>query len=330
MKKEKKILILLIVFLIISVFLGISLGYSSMNMYEILMTLTGNGNFKENFIIFSIRLPRVIILLITGFSLAIAGGLLQIITKNDLADTGIIGINSGAGLFITILYLLIPTNSEKYIYFVPILAFLGGTFSGLLIFFFSREKTGKVNIQKLILVGIGFSMAFSGLMVLLVSSAERSKLEFIAKWLNGNIWGNNWYFVIATLPWLLILLSIIFYKIRIIDTFLLNEETALSIGVNVNKEKIILLFISIALASISVAIAGAISFLGLISPHISRMLVGSRAKICFPTSMLIGATLIIIADIIGRNILLPNGIPTGIVVALIGVPYFIYLINRKK
>ena len=97
MKKEKKILILLIVFLIISVFLGISLGYSSMNMYEILMTLTGNGNFKENFIIFSIRLPRVIILLMTGFSLAIAGGLLQIITKNDLADTGIIGINSGAG-----------------------------------------------------------------------------------------------------------------------------------------------------------------------------------------------------------------------------------------
>lgn len=173
-------------------------------------------------------------------------------------------------------------------------------------------------------------MAFSGLMVLLVSSAERSKLEFIAKWLNGNIWGNNWYFVIATLPWLLILLILTFYKIRIIDTFLLNEETALSIGVNVNKEKIILLFISISLASISVAIAGAISFLGLISPHISRILVGSRAKISFPVSMLIGANLIIIADIIGRNILLPNGIPTGIVVALIGVPYFIYLINRKK
>ncbi len=328
--RQNKILFCLLVSIFTLIILSLGIGYSSVSFDRLIPTLLGNGTFKETFVIFSIRFPKIIILILTGAALSLSGAILQTITKNDLADPGIIGINSGAGVAITILFLFIPVNSQSFIYILPLIAFLGALVTALLIYLFSYEKHYGINPQKMLLVGIGFSMALSGLMILLVTSSERSKLEFITKWLNGSIWGNDWSFVWAILPWIIILIPYSIYKSNCLNILTLKKETAISLGINLNKERTILFLIAISLASISVAVTGALAFIGLIAPHLAKILTSSRAQSYIPVTILIGILLLLTSDFIGRNILKPQGIPTGIILSIIGAPYFIYLIYKNN
>ena len=316
--RQNKLLFCLLASIFTLIILSLGIGYSSVSFDRLIPTLLGNGTFKETFVIFSIRFPKIIILILTGAALSLSGAILQTITKNDLADPGIIGINSGAGVAITILFLFIPVNSQSFIYILPLIAFLGALVTALLIYLFSYEKHYGINPQKMLLVGIGFSMALSGLMILLVTSSERSKLEFITKWLNGSIWGNDWSFVWAILPWIIILIPYSIYKSNCLNILTLN------------KERTILFLIAISLASISVAVTGALAFIGLIAPHLSKILTSSRAQSYIPVTILIGVLLLLTSDFIGRNILKPQGIPTGIILSIIGAPYFIYLIYKNN
>ncbi|SMQ72109.1 iron complex transport system permease protein [Bacillus sp. OV166] len=329
LKKQRLLLSILLVLILISSIIAMGLGYSSLSYDRLIPTLLGHGKFKEDFVLFSIRLPRMIITLLAGMALALSGSILQGITRNDLADPGIIGINSGAGVAITVFFLFFPIEAGSFIYVLPLVAFCGAILTAALIYLFSYKRSTGMQPVRLVLVGIGFSMALSGVMIVLISSAEREKVDFIAKWLAGNIWGTDWPFIWSFLPWLLILIPYTLFKANRLNLLGLSEPVAICVGVSIEKERIVLLVTAVALAASAVSVTGGTSFIGLMAPHIAKALVGPRNQLFIPLAILIGGWLLLIADTIGRNLIEPNGIPAGIMVALIGAPYFMYLLLKK-
>lgn len=308
-KKQRLLIGVFLTLIFLTIIIGMGLGYSSLSYDRLIPTLIGQGTFKEDFVLFSVRLPRIFITLLAGMALALSGAILQGITRNDLAEPGIIGINAGAGVAIAAFYLFFPIDTGSFIYMLPVVAFIGSLVTALLIYVFSYDK--KVGLQpvRLVLIGVGFSMALSGLMIVLISSADRVKVDFIAKWLAGSIWGSDWPFILAILPWLLILIPFTLYKANRLNLLGLSEPIAVGVGVSVEKERIVLLLTAVALASSAVSVTGGISFIGLMAPHISRALVGPRHQLNIPIAILIGGLLLLIADTIGRNVVQPEGIP---------------------
>ncbi|QNR22308.1 iron ABC transporter permease [Exiguobacterium sp. Helios] len=327
--RQRLIFLLLSLLLLGTIVVSIGLGPASLSYDRLLPTLFGQGSFKEDFVLFSLRLPRIIITLLAGMALALSGSILQGITRNELADPGIIGINTGAGVAVAIFFLYFPVDVGSFIYGLPVAAFLGALVTAVAIYALSYDRNRGLQPIRLILIGVGFSMALSGIMVILISSTKREKVDFIAKWLAGNIWGTDWTFVYALLPWLIVLIPFTLYKANKLNLLALNEPVAIGVGVSIEKERIQLLLTAVALAASAVSVTGGISFIGLMAPHIARALVGPRHQWFLPIALLIGGFLLVLADTIGRNIADPDGVPAGIVVALIGAPYFIYLLLKK-
>ncbi|MFL8938418.1 FecCD family ABC transporter permease [Rossellomorea oryzaecorticis] len=328
-KKQRLLLIMLSVLILLTAFIGIGLGYSSVSYDRLLPVLFGNGSLKEEFILFSIRLPRIIITVLAGMALALSGSILQGITRNNLADPGIIGINSGAGVSIAVFFLFFPIDAASFAYLLPIVAFVGALLTACLIYLFSYSKRNGIQPVRLVLVGVGFSMAFSGLMIILISAAERQKVDFIAKWLAGSIWGTDWPFIWAIVPWLVVLIPLTLYKSQMLNLLGLSEPVSIGVGISVNRERFLMLIVAVALAASAVSVTGGIAFIGLMAPHMAKALVGPRSQMFIPVAILLGGWLLMLADTIGRNILEPDGIPAGIMIALIGAPYFMYLLLKK-
>lgn len=328
-KKQKLIMLVLLLFIIVTIGIGMGMGYASLSYDRLVPTLFGQGTFKEEFVLFSIRLPRIIITLLSGMALSLSGAILQGVTRNDLADPGIIGINAGAGVAITILFLFFNVQAGWFAFLLPIVAFLGALVTACIIYMLSYNKHEGLQPTKLVLIGVGCSMALSGLMIVLISSAERIKVDFIAKWLAGNIWGTDWPFILAVIPWLLILIPFTLYKANRLNILGLSEPVAIGVGISIEKERIQLLLTAVALAASAVSVSGGISFIGLMAPHMAKALVGPRNQLFIPVSILLGGWLLLFADTVGRHLVQPNGIPAGIMVALIGAPYFVYLLLKK-
>jgi iron complex transport system permease protein len=328
-KKQRIIVGTSLLLILITSIIALGMGYSTLSYDRLLPTFLGQGTFKEEFVLFSVRLPRIIITILAGMALALSGSILQGITRNDLADPGIIGINAGAGVAITTFFLFFPIDAGSFVYMIPVVAFFGAILTAFLIYILSYDK--KVGLQpvRLVLVGVGFAMALSGVMIVLISSAERTKVDFIAKWLAGNIWGTDWPFIWALLPWLVLLIPFTLYKANRLNLLGLSEPVAIGVGVSIEKERIIMLLTAVALAASAVSVTGGISFIGLMAPHIAKAMVGPRNQLFIPVAILLGGWLLLVADTLGRNLIEPNGIPAGIMVSLIGAPYFIYLLLKK-
>jgi iron complex transport system permease protein len=329
LKKQKIIIGILLVLTGITMVLSLGLGRSSVSYDRILPILLGDGTFKEEFVFYSIRLPRIVVTLLAGMALAVSGAILQGITRNDLADPGIIGINSGAGVGVAVFFLFFPVEAGSLIYLLPVVAFLSGILTAILLYLFSYQKGAGLQPARLILTGVGFYMAFSGAMLVIISSAEREKVDFIARWLNGNIWGDDWPFIWALLPWLLVFIPFTFYKANQLNLLSFNDPVAIGVGMPLQKERMFLLLAAVALAASAVSVTGGIAFIGLMAPHLAKALIGPRNQLFLPIALLIGGWLLLTADTIGRNLLEPDGIPAGIVASLIGAPYFVYLLLRK-
>ncbi|PGS51768.1 iron ABC transporter permease [Bacillus sp. AFS041924] len=329
LRKQRLILLILFILILLTFFIGMGMGVSAIPYSRLLPTFLGDGTFKEEFVIFSIRLPRMIITLMAGMALALSGAILQGVTRNDMAEPGILGFNAGAGVAITIFFLYFPIDAGSFVYLIPIVGFCGAIVTASIIYIFSYQKNSGLQPIRLVLVGIGFSMALSGIMIVLISSAERTKVDFIAKWLAGNIWGTDWPFIWAFLPWLIVLIPFTLYKANTLNLLNLNEPVAIGVGVSLEKERIVLMLAAVALAASAVSVTGGIAFIGLMAPHIAKSLVGPRNQLFIPIAILIGGLLLLVADTVGRNLVDPEGIPAGIIVALIGGPYFVYLILKK-
>lgn len=328
-KKQRISYYLLLALILLTAIASMGLGYSPISYDRLIPAIFGQGTFKEEFILFSIRLPRILITVLAGMALALSGAILQSVTRNDLADPGIIGINSGAGVAIAVFFLFIPVEAGAFVYLLPLVAFGGALATAALIYAFSYSRSTGLQPIRLVLVGIGFSMALSGVMIVLISSAEPEKVDFIANWLAGNIWGADWPFIVAILPWLLVLIPFTLYKANRMNVLGLSDPVAVGIGVSIEKERLVLLLAAVALAASAVSVTGGIAFIGLMAPHIAKSIVGPRHQLFLPLAILIGGWLLLLADTIGRNLLEPAGIPAGIMAALIGAPYFIYLLLKK-
>lgn len=328
-RKQRIILLVSLGLIVITAISSMSIGYSSLSFDRLIPVLFGHGTFKEDFVLFSVRLPRIVITLLSGMALALAGSILQSVTRNELADPGIIGINSGAGVAVAVFFLYFPIEVGSFVYVLPLVAFIGALVTAALIYIFSYSRSRGLDPVRLVLVGVGFSMALSGIMIVIISSAERSKVDFISRWIAGSIWGADWPFIWALLPWLIFLIPFTLFKSHRLNLLALSEEAAVGVGLKLERERIVLILTAVAASASAVSVTGGIAFIGLMAPHIAKALVGPRNQLFIPIAVLLGGWLLLIADTIGRNIVDPGGVPAGIMVSLIGGPYFVYLLLKK-
>ncbi|WP_454054958.1 FecCD family ABC transporter permease [Clostridium sp. Marseille-Q7071] len=319
-----------LVLLIISLIISMNAGYIKISPLDTLRTLFGEGTDQEKMILFDFRLPRIVISMLTGMGLALSGCIIQNVAKNPLADSGLLGINAGASLMVILYVMIFSTESFLSVFTLPFLALIGAGATAVLVYIFSYKKNEGVTTMRLILTGVAVQAGVSALTTLLVVKLDETQYNFVVAWMSGSIWGSNWNFVLALLPWLLVLIPYTLTKASVMDILNLSDDIAYGLGVSVEKERRRLLTVAVGLAASCVSVSGSISFVGLISPHLSRRLVGSRHRTLLLTTSLVGALLVSIADTIGRVIIQPSEIPTGIVVAVIGAPYFLYLLSRSN
>lgn len=330
------IIIALILLIVVAFYLHLTNGMFDISIGEVFQTLFNlNDNEKFRLVVFEFRLPRIIIAILVGIGLSIAGLFLQGITKNELADPGILGINSGAGAAVIIYMFFVSFNSSVSdgsnflnIFAMPVFGFIGGLAAAILILLFSKNNN-KMDMQKLILTGIAINSGFSAVSMLFSMKMNATDFEFAAIWQAGSIYNANWTFIYMMLPWIIILGLYLYKKVHLLDYFQLEEGSIVGLGIDLEKEKKKLLFACVGLISASVCVAGNIGFIGLMAPHIARQLVGIKHRKLMPVTALIGALLLVVSDFIAKTIFAPSELAVGIVVSIIGIPYFVYLLFKS-
>lgn len=273
--------------------------------------------------IYDLRFPRIFIAMLGGAATAVSGVLLQAVMKNPLADPGIIGVSSGASLVAVIVTAFFPS----LFFLTPMLAFIGGLVAFLLVY--SLSWKGGLSPLRIILVGVAINALCTGLMSAF-NSATGSSYTGVASIVNANITQKTWDDFQTLAVYVVIGLVASFFVTNQCNLLSLEDKTARSLGMNVTRSRIVISVTAVLLASISTAVVGAISFLGLIVPHIARLLVGSNHKVLVPYSILLGAFTLLLADTIGRTVASPYEISAAVVMSVIGGPFFIFLLRRSK
>jgi len=327
---RKKILIfLLFLTLLLSVIISMNLGKMSLTPSEVLNVILGNGTPKQNLIVYEFRLPRIVLSILVGIGMATSGCILQALFKNDLADPGLLGINSGSGLFMLIYISVFAVNGVSSPIALPVLSFIGGIIAAILIYLLSYKRNSDISPTRLVLTGVAMNTGFGAMSLFITLKLDRNQFEFAEKWLVGSLWGDDWRYIAVLLPWIFIFSLYAFYKARALNVLNLGNQLATGLGVPVKKEFLGLSIAAVALASGSVALGGSMFFIGLISPHIARKIVGPNHKVLIPSCALIGSLIMIIADTITRTVSFGADIPTGIIITILSTPYFIYLLANS-
>lgn len=314
--------VIMAVLLIVLFFAAVNIGSLKVGFGELLRGLFVEYN-EAVATIYDLRFPRIIISMLAGAAIAVSGVLFQAVLKNPLADPGIIGISSGASFAAV----LITAFAPQWYFFTPMFAFLGGVLAFFLVY--SLSWKGGLTPLRIILVGVAVNAMFTGLSDTL-NSMNGGNMSGVASIVNGNITMKTWEDVKTLIPYVIVGLILTLLFCQICNLLSLEDKTARSLGVNVNTMRIIISLIAVLLASISTAVAGAISFLGLIVPHIGRILVGSDHKKLIPFSMLFGAFTYLLADTIGRTIAYPYEVSASVIMSVVGGPFFIILLRRSK
>ncbi len=273
--------------------------------------------------IYDLRLPRIVISILAGAAISVAGVLFQAVLKNPLADPGIIGISSGASFIAVLITAFAPT----LFFLTPLFAFLGGVIAFALVYTLSWK--GGLSPLRIILVGVAVDAMFKGLSSAF-NSMNGGNMSGVAAIVNGNITMKTWSDVWTLAPYVAVGLILALIFTRICNLLSLEDKAARGLGINVNAMRITISLIAVLLASISTAVAGVIGFLGLIVPHIGRILVGSDHKALVPFSALFGAFTFLLADTIGRTIAAPYEVSAAIIMSVVGGPFFIILLRRSK
>lgn len=318
------------ILLILTFIFSMNTGANSQSPSEVFQTLIGNGDRQQHLILFEFRLPRIVLSVLVGIGLAVSGCVLQSISRNALAEPGLLGIHAGAGLAILMFVSFVPVGVLNSTYFTPVFALFGALFSSFLVYRFAHKRNEGLLPMRLILTGVAVQAGIQAAMIVLTIHLTPERYETVAYWLAGHIGTTSWDYVLALLPWLIIFLPIVYGKVRVLNILHLGDPLAISLGTDLEKERKILIGAAVCLAASSVSVSGSISFVGLIAPHLAKQLIGSRHEYYLPISALLGALLVLLGDTIGRVILAPSEIPAGLVVAVIGAPYFLYLLTKSN
>ncbi|STO92490.1 KpLE2 phage-like element; iron-dicitrate transporter subunit [Haemophilus pittmaniae] len=301
--------------------LSIRLGTYTLSFEEIWAAFQPDD--KNYFTLMEYRLPRAVLAILLGGALAISGVLVQSVVRNPLASPDILGINNAAGLVAVSVLMFLPNLA---FYWMPIFAFLGGVLSFVILWIVCGFNFRPI---KMAIIGVALSALWAAIShyLMLTNPVE---INTAMLWLTGSLWGRSWSYLNVVLPWLVVLLPLPFIFCRDLDTLGLGENKASTLGVSVNKVQISVLVLAVALSTTAVAICGPIAFLGLVAPHLARRLVGGRHRTLLPAALIIGALLLQLSDILARVIDPPTELPAGILTAIIGAPYFFYLLMRTK
>ena len=285
-----------------------------------------NFNGVEREILLSIRLPRIVVSMLMGMALGASGAVLQGILRNPLADPYILGISSGAALAAA--FGIIMGLSYFGIVTIPLLAFIGALITGVFVGAMGWKRGGFWP-ERLLLAGVGLGFLFSAMLMLLMSVSSDEGLRRATLWIFGDLSLADW----SVIPYGFIFISAGFIfamtRAKALNALMLGDDLAHSLGFSPRKERF-LLFISVGfMTAASVSLGGMIGFIGLLIPHIGRFIFGSDSRVLIPVSAIGGGMLLCIADLIGKSVLSPMELPAGIITAIIGAPYFLYLLRRK-
>ncbi|GAA0137149.1 iron ABC transporter permease [Paenibacillus sp. YSY-4.3] len=294
---------------------------------DVIKVLLGKGEPTYEVIIMKLRLPRIVIAVLVGSSLAVAGAVLQSIIRNPLASPDVAGITEGASLG-AVLFIFMFGGTVS-IHWMPLTSIVGAFLVTGLLYILSWKK--GVDPLRLVLIGIGLSAAIKSISYMLIISGPLQLAQRSLTFMTGSIYGTSWdKDVMTLLPWVAILLPLTWLQSRNVNIQALGDEVASSAGAHVQRHRLVLLALSVALAGAAVAIAGAIGFIGLMAPHMARKLVGSSFGSLLPVSALLGAIILLLADLAARTAFLPNDVPAGVLTAAIGAPFFMYLLYRNR
>ncbi|MFR5266840.1 FecCD family ABC transporter permease [Clostridium sp.] len=324
MKNKSKVLLIGLSGVVLATLIIVlsAVGSVKLGIGDIFSTLIKGDNKMVSTIVFQMRLPRNILAVLVGANLAISGCLLQSVMKNPLADPGITGVSSGASLFAIIVLLLLP----QYTGMLPLIAFVGGAIACVLVYTMAWKNGLKV--IRVVLAGVAVNAIIGGFISLL-TTLYSDRIQSALLWLNGSLASKTWADVRLVAIYSLIGLVLSLFCIRGSNVLNLSDEAATNLGFNVNKTRVGLSAVAVFLAATSTAIVGIISFVGLIVPHISRMIIGSDHKYSIPFSMVLGGIVLLVADTVARTLFGAIELPVGVVMSIVGGPFFLYLLRKR-
>ncbi|MBW7458759.1 FecCD family ABC transporter permease [Paenibacillus sepulcri] len=303
----------------------LSIGGVHVPIKEVFFSLIGSNAESSDLIVMQLRLPRIVAALLIGAALAVSGALLQGVIRNPLASPDLLGVTGGASVAVVAFMTLFTGYS---IHLVPVIA-IAGAYITVAINYGLAWKRG-VSPFRLVLIGIGISTAMSAMTMFLLISGPAYLAAQVLNWMTGSIYGTNWSYVEALWPWIAVFIPLSLLFAKELNIQALGEEAAVGLGSRLQLSRMLLLFYSVALAGAAVGVAGTISFIGLLAPHIARRLAGSSYTIVIPVSALLGAIILLLADLAGRMLFQPLDIPAGVFTAGVGAPFFMYLLFKRK
>lgn len=310
-----------ILLLLLAVLIGISCGIADLSLQELKDGLFFGVQSENYRIVYLIRMPRVFCGILAGTNLALAGCILQGILRNPLADPGIIGVTAGAGLFAMVIMIILPEITNL----VPIAAFIGAMVAVAIVFALSWQR--GVQPLRMILAGVAVAAFFGGAQTaLMVFYSDR--IQSTINWMAGGVQGASWSHVSMILPYTLLGLAAVFFISRWLNALQLGEDTARSIGLPVEKIRFVLLILAALLAASAVSVAGMLGFVGLVIPHMVRLVTGSDFDYLLPCSAIWGAAFVSMTDSAARLALAPIEVPVGVFMSFFGAPFFLYLLKK--
>lgn len=315
------VLILFFILLLISIGVALSQGAVYISLEEIWKAFNGSTGVNSQ-ILMNIRLPRTILTVLVGINLATAGAVLQAVMRNPLADPHIIGISSGAGIAGIFIMIVLP----QYSYLITPAAFIGALLAALCIYLLAWKN--GIKPLRIILAGVAVSAFIgAGISALLILYSDR--VHGALMWMVGGFAAKSWVHVSLILPYTIIGVIFVLFFTRHLNVLLLGDEIARGLGMNVERTRILLTAAAALLAASAVAVAGLLGFVGLIVPHTARLIIGSDYRFLLPASILLGGVVVTLSDTVARCTFAPMELPVGIFMAILGVPFFLFLLRRE-
>lgn len=315
------ILAVLTILLVISLLVSISQGAVHIPISDIIAAFSGNTGINSQ-ILLNIRLPRALLTILVGMNLAVAGAILQAVMKNPLADPHIIGISSGAGIAGIFIMIVVP----QYSFLITPAAFVGAMAAAISIYILAWKN--GIKPLRIILAGVAVaSFIGAGISALLILYSDR--VHGALMWMVGGFAARSWGHVHLILPYTIIGIILAILFTRHLNVLQLGDEIAKGLGMNVERIRIFLTAIAALLAASSVAVAGLLGFVGLIIPHTARLIIGSDYRFLLPTSILLGGAVVALSDTVARCAFAPLELPVGIFMAVLGAPFFLFLLRRQ-
>lgn len=322
-------IVLMLALIVVLGVISVNSGKMNLTPMEVMNVFLGNGTDRQNLIVYEFRLPRIVLSILVGIGMGASGCIMQSLLRNDMASPGTLGISSGSGLFVILVIAGFSLDGISSAFALPLLAFVGGITAAALIFLLSYSRGHDISHTRLILTGVAVGSGYSAYTMLVTLKLDQSQMDFAQRWMAGSLWGDDWKYLTIMIPWVLVLFGYTLYKSRILNTIRLGNHTATGLGLAVKPEFLGLSLAAVALSSGSVALGGNFFFVGMISPHLARKLVGPNHKVMLPAASLAGAIIVLLADTITRTVSMGTDVPTGIIITLLSTPYFLYLLAKS-